>query len=37
MANPAQIDTLLLDGAERARSIAKATLERVRRAIGMTR
>jgi len=35
MAEPAQIDRLLAEGAEKARAIAKPVMERVRRAIGM--
>jgi tryptophanyl-tRNA synthetase len=37
MANPARIDDLLARGAARARPIARATLDRVRAAIGITR
>jgi len=37
MANPARIDELLARGAARARPIARATLDRVRKAIGITR
>lgn len=37
MADTAQIDALLLKGGEKARVTARATIERVRRAIGMSR
>ena len=37
MANPARIDALLADGAVRARQLAAPVMERVRRAIGITR
>jgi tryptophanyl-tRNA synthetase len=37
MAEPAQIDALLLQGAEKARTTARAVIARVRRALGITR
>lgn len=37
MADPAKIDDLLAKGAEKARVTARATMERVRKAIGITR
>jgi tryptophanyl-tRNA synthetase len=37
MANPAEIEALLVDGARRARAIARPVLDRVRQAIGIAR
>ncbi len=37
MANPARLDAVLADGAERARVISRATLERAREAVGFQR